>query len=149
MQIFLSFIALVVAERPRTSYAESAAPSAPVKSTCYVCNAVDSVDKMQECFTNPNQSKFQKQCSTNNGCFIKRREMTDEYGDVTKYTINRGCVDLIVQGTGCYDGKQEGDLGADKKGEQCRYECSDNLCNSSFGVAISFVLFALRSILSL
>ena len=25
-----------------------------------------------------------------------------------RYTIQRGCVDLIVEGTGCYDGKQEG-----------------------------------------
>ena len=25
-----------------------------------------------------------------------------------RYTIQRGCVDSIVEGTGCYDGKQEG-----------------------------------------
>ena len=41
------------------------------------------------------------------------------------------------------------DLGADKKGEQCRYECDGNLCNSSFGAAVSILLFALMSLLSL
>merc|ERR1712126_23194 len=142
MQVFLSLIALSIAG----SVADSMGPAAPTKSTCYVCTANNSVDKMQDCYINPTKTQ---QCTTNNGCFIKRREMTDEYGDVTKYTIQRGCVDLLVEGTGCYDGKQEGDLGADKKGEQCRYECSDNLCNSSFGVAVSFALFALMSLLSL
>ena len=64
----------------------------------------------------------QRTCTKNNGCFIKRREETDEYGDVTRldlsnmrpgckifrYTIQRGCVNNLVEGTGCYDGKETG-----------------------------------------
>merc|ERR1712136_90237 len=138
MQIFISLILVAVADQVSSEGTIApAATSAAGKSMCYNCQSLNSVDKSQTCFTNPTSTKT---CSTGNGCYISRREETDEYGDVTKYTIYRGCVDNIIAGTGCYSGTTEGDLGADKKGEQCRYECDGNLCNSAFGAAVSILL---------
>ena len=59
-----------------------------VQSTCYVCKESNSVDKKQPCFKNPATLIVgtipERKCTTDKGCFIKRREETDEYGDVTK-----------------------------------------------------------------
>merc|ERR1712136_710190 len=123
MQIFISLILVAVADQVSSEGTIApAATSAAGKSMCYNCQSLNSVDKS-------------KTCITGNGCYISRREETDEYGDVTKYTIYRGCVENTIAGTGCYSGTTEGDLGADKKGEQCRHECDGNLCNSAFGAA--------------
>ena len=56
------------------------------QSKCYECKAY-SVDKEEPCFKNPahviDLSVTEQTCTTDKGCYIKRREQTDEYGDVT------------------------------------------------------------------
>ena len=56
-------------------------------SKCYECFEAGSVDKKEPCFKNPasvfDLSVTEQTCTTDKGCYIKRREQTDEYGDVT------------------------------------------------------------------
>ena len=96
-------------------------PSQGLRGKCYECEAKHSVDKKEPCFKYPERMK-QMPCTTDKGCYIKRREETDEYGDVTwldllslrpgwkifRYSIERGCVNSIVAGTGCYKGYEIG-----------------------------------------
>merc|ERR1712038_1068564 len=100
MQVFLTFIVAIAAQNtPVPQY------------TCYTCTKANSLDKSEACFVNPDlvtPTPTKNNCK--NGCFTKRREGTDEYGSITKYTIERGCIDNKIEGTGCYDGKTTGDL---------------------------------------
>ena len=61
------------------------------QSKCYACQELYSVDKKQPCFKNPatvfDLSVIEETCTTDKGCFIKRREETDEYGDVTRLDL--------------------------------------------------------------
>ena len=74
---------ILVAVADQASAENTIAPAATsaAKSICYSCESRNSVDKTQACFTNPTSTK---NCNTGNGCYISRREETDEYGDVTK-----------------------------------------------------------------
>ena len=60
-----------------------ASTQAPSQSKCYDCYVRDSTSKSEACFVLP-ETATKKTCTKNTGCFIKRREETDEYGDVTK-----------------------------------------------------------------
>ena len=62
-------------------YNQGFGSSSDGQSKCYECKAY-SVDKEESCFKNPEMME-ERTCTTDKGCYIKRRQQTDEYGDVT------------------------------------------------------------------